>query len=279
MKIALLSDIHIDINETYPVLETLARMLREEGADGVILAGDASEDHEMTMSAMCSLEEESGCPVWYVPGNHDMWSLDFSKKSTDEIYAAYASDPRCLVGKKVDISGDKGPVCLVGDIGWYDYSFASSSFSLEELEKMSYGGRTWQDHIKNQWTGDNRGKMREMVEKLSRQLALCGETPTIVVTHMLPIREFCVPEDQEPWAYFNAFLGGAALGELYEQYPVRHAVCGHVHHRSQVRRHGILYHCPCLGYHTEWNWLQGPAYGHEEDLIWQLKHSIQWIEV
>lgn len=275
MKLALIADLHLDINKEYPVREILAAILKEKEADGLIVAGDISEDSGMTMREAEKLEREADCPVWYVPGNHDMWSTDFARRSTDQIYADYAADPRCLVDKRVDLHGDNGPVCLVGDIGWYDYSFASNLYSADELEQMSHGGRTWQDKLKNQWTADNRGRMQLMVDKLEKKLRSCGERPVIAVTHMLPVDDFCVPEEREGWDYFNAFLGGSSLGRLYERFHVTHAVCGHVHFRKKVRRHGITYHCPCLGYHTEWE----RFFHHGDDAAWQIGETLQWIEV
>jgi Icc-related predicted phosphoesterase len=96
--------------------------------------------------------------------------------------------------------------------------------------------------------------MFRCLKQLEKQLKDCGSLPVLAVTHMLPVKDFCVPEkpDGIKWGFFNAFLGSTALEELYKKYPVRYAVCGHVHYRSTVERDGIRHICPCLGYHTEW---------------------------
>lgn len=275
MKIALISDLHIDINESYPVMKTLSQMAKEEKAEGIIIAGDLSEDVDLTRKSAENLEQDCGCPVWYVPGNHDMWSRDFEKNSTDEIYEQYRKDKRCLVEKPVSLIGKLGRFFLIGDIGWYDYSFASHRYSESQLEQMRWKSRIWQDSLRNQWTKDNRAKSEEMVKKLEKELLSCGNVPVVVVTHMLPVNDFCVPEQREEWGYFNGFLGSSALGELYKQYPVIHAVCGHVHFRAKVKRDGIQYHCPCLGYWTEWE--KHPQYF--QDVRFQLEQSIQWIDL
>ena len=225
------------------------------------------------------LEQESGCPVYYVPGNHDMWSEDFQKQTTDSIYRIYEQDTRCLVGKPRILTGAGGPFALIGDIGWYDYSFALDYFPAEELDKMSHDGRTWQDSLKNQWTADNIGRTRIQLERLEKQLQQAKGMPVIAMTHMLPIREFCVPREQIFWRYFNGFLGSETIGRLFEQYQVAYSISGHVHYRKQAVHGATKYFCACLGYCTEWPRYAESVPGGREELDWQIAHTVQWIEI
>ncbi len=260
MKIALISDIHIDINKDYPVLQKVSETAAAKGADVLVIAGDISETPADTMAAAAKLEEMSGCRVYYVPGNHDMWNKNCPEAKTEDIYGAYLQDDRCLSGRHVILEGSHGKLALTGDIGWYDYSLASPGYTKEQLDGMSIGGRTWQDRFFNQWTNDNGAQMARSLEQLERQLADCGDVPMMVVTHMLPVREFCVSTEKKDWSFFNAFLGSTALEALYQRYNVRYAVCGHVHHRSDMEKDGILHICPCLGYYNEW-----PMFGLADD--------------
>lgn len=262
MKIALISDIHIDINKDYPVLETVAEAAVLKGADVLVIAGDISETPENTIAAMEQLEHLSGCQVYYVPGNHDMWNKNCPSAKTEDIYAGYVQDARCLSGKHVLLEKGDVKLALTGDIGWYDYSMASPGYSQELLDGMSVGGRTWQDKFFNQWTADNKGQMMISLNQLEQQLAACGDARVMVVTHMLPVREFCVSTAKKDWSFFNAFLGSTALEDLYKRYAVRYAVCGHVHHRSEMEKDGIRHICPCLGYYSEW-----PMFGLEDDSL------------
>ena len=68
MRIALISDLHIDINREYPILKITAEAAEEKRADVLVIAGDISEDPGMTRSAMAQLQELCCCPVYYVPG-------------------------------------------------------------------------------------------------------------------------------------------------------------------------------------------------------------------
>ncbi|MBQ8638633.1 MAG: metallophosphoesterase [Lachnospiraceae bacterium] len=281
MKFAVISDLHLDINKEYPVLDRLAEMAAAGRADGILIAGDITEHVSESISAMEQLEQKSGCRVFYVPGNHDLWSGDFSQLTTEEIYARYEADPRCLTGKPQILQGKDGVFALIGDVGWYDYSFANPRFSETELEQMNRDGRTWQDKLKNQWTADNLQRMKIQSGKLEMRLAQIRsrygtDLPVIVMTHMIPVREFCVPEERTMWQYFNAYLGSAHLGELFERYRVSYSISGHVHYRKEAIHGATRYLCPCLGYHSEWK-LYNEAHG--TDLDWQLINTLHWIEI
>lgn len=276
MKLAAISDIHLDVNQSYPVLGCLAELLRSEHADAVIIAGDITEHAQTSIEAVCRLEEQSGCRVFYVPGNHDMWSENFDEQTTESIYARYVNDPHCLADKPQILEGTKGRFALIGDIGWYDYSFASPDFAAEELEQMSCGGRTWQDRLKNQWTADNRKQSALQLRKLEKQLEAAAGLPVIAVTHMIPVREFCVPEERTMWKYFNAFLGTENLGKLFDRCRAVYSISGHVHYRKEAVHGSTRYICPCLGYHTEWKLFSAE---HADDPEWQIRDSIRWIEM
>jgi putative phosphoesterase len=252
MKIGLISDLHIDINSAYSVLETVAETACKKQLDFLVIAGDISETPYETRQAILQLQKLCRCKVYYVPGNHDMWHKNCPDESTDQVYKAYVSDENCLCGKTIQLRNDEESLMLTGDIGWYDYSFASDNYTKTQLDTMSIGGRTWQDRYYNQWTKDNCGQMQIQLKALEEQLKVCGNGPILAVTHMLPIRDFCVPESKKDWGFFNAFLGSELLEKLYQHYPVRYAVCGHVHYRSLVEKEGITYICPCLGYYNEW---------------------------
>lgn len=254
MRIGLISDLHIDINEAFPVLELTAEEAGKQSVDVLVIAGDISETQDRTIKAIDRLQSLCSFPVYYVPGNHDMWNKNCPERTTEEIDRIYREDPHCLSGRHIVLEKDGRKLALTGDAGWYDYTMASPEYTEEQLNAMTMDGRTWQDKLFNQWTADNRRQMKRCLGQLEKQLEACGDLPILAVTHMLPVTDFCVPETPGglKWGFFNAFLGSTAIESLYTKYPVRYAVCGHVHYRSQVQRDGILQICPCLGYYTEW---------------------------
>lgn len=272
MRIAAISDLHLDINRDYPVLDRLKEMVEKEGASYLLIAGDIYEDFRMIIREMKALENRSSFKVLYVPGNHDLWSPDPHAFDVDYIYSAFRDDERCLSGKCV-IDND---VAFIGDVGWYDYSFGNHHrFSSEMFEKMSYMGRTWQDSIKNPWTIDNIRRCDIQLEAISSSLDKASGRKIVAVTHMLPIREFTVLDARPEWEYFNAFLGTEKLGRLFEERKVSYSISGHVHYRKEEKKNGVDYICPCLGYKSEWK----SAKGHEMDLDYHIKASLRCFDL
>lgn len=288
MKVAFLSDIHLEENTSYPVLEELAALLSEHQAETLILAGDISSGIYETKQAVRQLKERSGIPVFYVPGNHDMWEDKKSEKDIEnrrmqetptsawERFRQYQTDPDCLINGWKQLGKH---YAAVGEIGWYDYSFASPRFSKAELDQMQYSGRVWQDSIRNDWTKDNLGRCEASLQFLEQQMREVQSLGfrILVVTHMLPIREFTVQDGREIWEYFNAFLGTEKLEELYRRFPVDYAICGHVHYRKTLRKNRITYLCPCLNYEREW--LSCPETENAVRVRKELQESLQFLEL
>lgn len=250
MKIGMISDLHIDINSEFPVINKLCDIVKSRQLDILLVAGDISENVRMTLDAVELLNKQSGAAVYFVPGNHDMWDTGGpeEKGDTDKVYAMYSASPCCLCGKAIKLNESW---TLFGDIGWYDYSFGSDKFSREEFDKMHYENRTWQDHIKNKWTVDNISKNQEMLDRLT---SLMRENPSehkILVTHMLVHPAFTVSRPGQ-WEYFNAFLGSSAYYNLCKEFQVDYAQMGHVHYRKVVEEGDSVYVCACLNYASEW---------------------------
>ena len=262
MRIGLISDLHIDINKEFPILDLTAQAAKTRSVDALVIAGDISESPDQTIQAMDELQQMCYFPVYYVPGNHDMWNKNCLERTTEAIDRMYRADAHCLSGKHIILEKNEQKLALIGDVGWYDYSMAVTDYTKEQLDAMTMDGRTWQDKLFNQWTSNNEKQMQKVLRQLEAQLKACGNLPILAVTHMLPVTDFCVPEKTEgiKWGFFNAFLGSTAIEALYTKYPVQYAVCGHVHYRKQIEKDGIRHVCPCLGYHTEW-----PLYHLEND--------------
>lgn len=249
MKLAFISDIHLNISSEYPVLDTVGRIALENNADILVIAGDIEENYHKAIEAVATLNERY-LRTYYVPGNHDLWCVPGEDLTNDDIYAIYAEDDNCLVDNSIRVNAE---TILIGDVGWYDYSLALETFPLDELEAMKRNGRVWQDSFKNIFTKDNYRKTEYMLNKLEAQLMKYREVRNkIVVTHMIPIKEFRVPASMKDWSYFNAFLGSLRFGELFERYDVSLSVSGHVHYRKEVIHNSTRYFCPCLGYSREW---------------------------
>lgn len=255
MRIGVISDIHVDINRGYDIYGALTEAVREQQAEGLIIAGDISENSDEVLAFMERLNRD-GIRSWFVPGNHDMWDLGGALAGGDtwKVWEKYCASPFCLGGRGPEHDAElPGGWVLIGDIGWYDYSLASAKFTAEELSVKSFGGRTWMDSYNAHWGMTDREldeKMRSMLE--ARIAARTAEGKKIIlVTHMLTHPYFKVLRPGM-WEYFNAFLGSSAYAELCMKYGVKMSLMGHVHHRQELADQGVRYICACLGYHSEW---------------------------
>lgn len=253
VRIGVISDLHVDLNRSGgrdEVIPALIRAARSETLAAFLIPGDVAGDYRVTLEAVSRIEERAGIPCYFTAGNHDLWNEHHSGLSAWEAYEALRRHPSCLANGPRRL--ENGWV-LVGDAGWYDYSFGAEAFTREDFERKSYKGRTWQDSIYAQWDRSTLEVHAWFLDKLERDLRGAGSSPVVLATHMVPITEFCVPVPHEMWDYFNAFLGSRGLGDLIRRSAaIRYACCGHVHYRKEAVKGAVRYICSCLGYRTEW---------------------------
>ena len=249
MKLGCISDIHIDVNRDFAVLELLAQKVRDRRLDALVIAGDISNHYTTTLSFLDRFIPLAGVPVYFVPGNHDMWDQSGGVSDSHEIYRRYQAHPACLIDRSVPLGDDW---VLIGDIGWYDYSFGNPRYGYDAFSARKLGERTWLDSLYVRWNQPDPEVHRDMLARLSARLRTLRGKKIVTVTHMIAERYFIVPEGIGQWAYFNAFLGSKAYGELFERAHVRHSIMGHVHYRKRCTISGVDYICACLNYHTQW---------------------------
>ena len=262
MRIGVLSDIHVDLNGGRPVIEALLAAMRRRGVETMLIAGDVSSDYRVTLESLEQLQERSGTRILFVPGNHDIWNEAHPGITAWQAYEALERFPGNLTGGPQEIGGGW---TIIGDLGWYDYSFGGSRYSLKDFDRMQFGERIWQDRIKAVWGRHTlevhrifHDKLDTQLERLAPASLASGDHKLILMTHVLPRREFTVQRPDPEWIYLNAFLGSPDYGELALKYGVRYSICGHVHHRKQLTVDGTRFICNCLGYTEEWKWSRDP---------------------
>ena len=240
MRLGILSDIHVDINREAgkPVMEGLKAAIASKGLDKMIIAGDMASDYRLTLACLHELEDATGVECLFVPGNHDIWN-----ESHPDITAWDAYER---------LKAHHGNLQLAAQPDWYDYSFCSPDFSIEELDCMKIDDRLWQDKVKAIWGRPTREMHTYFYDKLKQQLKAHEGKKIIFVIHVLPIIEFTVQEPDRMWSYLNAFLGSAQYGELALEHDVRYAICGHIHYRKQTRINATEFICNCLNYSDQW---------------------------
>lgn len=251
MKIGILSDIHIDLEHPEPsrIIDGLVKAIKQSCVELMLIAGDISNDYERTLETLHLIEELTPTRCLFVPGNHDIWNEKHPQKTSWEIYDALKAFSGNLA---------KGPVVLpndwvvIGDIGWYDYSFGSRNYSIEQFDRMQIDDRLWQDKTKADWGKPTCEMHRHFAAKLERQLRAHQGRKIILITHVLPLSDFSVQPPDRMWSYLNAFLGSKQYGELALKYSVAYSISGHVHYRMQRKYADTVFICNCLNYASQW---------------------------
>ncbi len=248
MKLGVISDIHLDINEQYPIIELLKEEIERRELEGIVLAGDIANGPEKTIPYLEKMRSCFSVPLWFVPGNHDMWDVNKTFENSWKIYYAYENEEGCLCNHPVTI----GSSVLIGNIGWYDYSFGETKYTFSDFKKKTYHDRMWQDSIYMHWEEEDQDLAENLRTELKHFITANQGKRIVSVTHMIGIPELKVPLSRKDWDYFNAFLGSKKLGEMYEKEGVSTAIMGHVHYRTRLQKNNVDYVCACLNYHTEW---------------------------
>ncbi|KKO55561.1 metallophosphoesterase [Paenibacillus sp. DMB20] len=252
MRIGIISDLHVDLNELpgEPLVEEalLDQAVRQK-LDGLIIAGDISNDVNRSLKVLEMLKKESGIHILFVPGNHDYWSKENGITDTWRIYRQFQTFKGCLSERPYRLSGDW---TVVGSSGWYDYTLGEPEYTYEQFEEMRAMDRTWQDRVYVHWGMSNRDIHRYFHNRVERELEANRGSSIIMVTHMLSHPYFKVPMPHPQWSYFNAFLGSTDYAALYRKYGVRYGIMGHVHYRKRYAEQGTEMICACLGYRKEW---------------------------
>jgi putative phosphoesterase len=254
MRIGILSDLHVDRNnpgQEISVQEAVSRVAVEQGADLLLVAGDVSNDYELTIGVLREIEDRAGMPCLFVPGNHDLWNVEHPELNAWSIYEKLQAFERNLAAEPYRINEEW---IVIGDAGWYDFSFGDSRYGEDEFLKMERGQRVWKDKLYARWDRSPIEMSRFFRLKLRAQLERFKDRKIVLATHVVPHPHFTVATPHPVWDYFNAFLGSRSYGDLIREFEssVRFAVSGHVHYRKRIRVGGTELICNCLGDKPEW---------------------------
>ncbi len=279
MKVAIISDIHIDEQDDELVFEDVfAQCINDSGADILLIAGDISEYYMRTLAFIKRLRKKVSAELYFCPGNHDLWSKfepNISVVDVIQYMEGKNGDDSFLQNRGVLLT-DR--TALVAGCGWYDYSFAyPDKFTEEQLSKKRYMDRWWRDgmYAKHGMTDTEVNLLWK--NQLVKIVDSFADYDVIFMTHMVNHPAFLVGEDHEKYEmfqYFNGFLGSYGLYEVAKSSNIKYAVSGHVHYRKSFMEDGIYYMCRCLGYPREFN-----AFGGVPDLKSQIEDAMEIIEI
>lgn len=272
VRIASVSDLHVDHRENREALVPIASAIHEGQADLVIVAGDVSHLDEhiaMTLRAFRVAAPE----VAYLPGNHDLWFArkDAADDPEADSWRRYREDLRRLVEGEGGHYLPAGPfrsggVAVVGETGWYDHTLLRPDIrerlDPEALVHGKVAGMQWMDERFAVFRDADGKRMapdvvaREMEASLAAQLEPLeddsGVEHVVVATHVLAFPEALGAPRGFPWDAFDAFMGSRGLGTVIKKSKkVRAHIYGHTHRPGRFRVDSIEAYGTPLGYPRE----------------------------
>ena len=270
-KIGFISDLHINrlpiSEETF--IDIFSKYIAKKNISVLIIGGDISDNIETTIRFVEVVQNLSGLPVYFISGNHDYWMKGLENIDTWQIYEKMIQHPQCLMEKTLKVSDS---VHIIGHSAWYNHAFANKKFNESDFISAKYNGRTWQDKLNTNWGMTDKKLSKIFKERIETQFeALDDKSTAILVTHMVTIKDYCVSMPHEVFDFFNAFIGTDDFIDVFDKYPITHAIMGHVHYRKSIlKEDGITYVVNCLGYPSEWQ---------TQDILKELEESMYILEI
>lgn len=247
MKIAVSSDVHLDINHLVvgDVISAQAAYLRASNVQYYFIAGDTFNDFNLTVKYVNQLQRElPQTKVKFLAGNHDMLrGVTYEQLETDRSSGYFHN-------QFVDLPGTHWRI--IGNNGWYDYSFA------DQLKRSP--DRFW--HWKKAYWTD--GQIKQPVTDVEREtLALKQIEAQLIaaksdnrrvglITHFVPNHHFIrYTNDDRFFNMANGMLGSRRLEQTINLYHVPLVVFGHLHRRFEpITINDTRYYNAAVGYHA-----------------------------
>lgn len=288
MRIATVSDLHLDHPQNQALFVRVVMKIHEEAADLVIVAGDISHRLERLEAGLKALLQVTRA-VLFVPGNHELWQPEAPEGSFDSWHRY-----RVELAEAVTSAGahylpkahyETGRLAVVGTVGWYDYSFLlpeiKTGLDEAQIRSKRFGRGVWND-VRYVCFRNSDGEpmsdpevARQLESDFEAQLQALERSPQIeeiiAVSHHLPYASLAFRTHSLPWEFFSAYMGSESLGQILDRSPkLRWVVFGHSHvPRSARIGQKQVYNRP-MGYPRERRGMTA-----EEEL----EASIGWIEV
>ncbi len=247
MRLAVISDLHLDINrlDVPEVARKMADYLLKEQIAVYVLAGDSFNSLAKTREFVRQLNAllSSKVRVFYLAGNHEMGDgLSFEK------YEDHLSD-----GYLHNQSVDLGDYRIIGNNGWYDYSFDHGQHDAATIGRFKKS--FWYDRrIKQTMTDQKRSVLsQQQVKRAVNEARRAGQKP-LIITHFSPDGQLVetIPFSKSKLAILKAYLGSEAFGEQLVAAHVPVVVSGHIHWRMPKHRIGeTAFYNASLGYETK----------------------------
>jgi len=245
VKVAFSSDNHFDLNhiDVKRAMHAQALYLLNQNVQLYVIAGDSFNDFAETLSFAQEMQTlvQDKMAIRFIAGNHDMGK----NVSYDELESDI--DPLYFHNKYIDLTDD---VRLIGNNGWYDYSFVGQDYTQAQIEQFKKA--FWFDRRIDQPMSDKE-RFDINLKQINEQLLAAGNRQTVLVSHFVPRDDYIkrFPNGNARLDMANAFLGSNRLGQALDQSYTIATVTGHLHlHPAPLKVGNNIYYNAAVGYNT-----------------------------
>ncbi|KAE8833388.1 hypothetical protein HRS9139_05207 [Pyrenophora teres f. teres] len=255
-----ISDIHLSFKGNRDALDKLL----PHPHDDLILCGDVGESAEHCRIAFTKVKE---CfrNVYWVPGNHELYTLPSEKEHGVRGEAKYME---CVaIAREFGIltpeddytvwEGEGGP-CLIAPIfTLYDYSFRPDDVKLEDALAWAREKdiEATDEHLLHPDPYPSRiewchALVEKTEKKLAEAVAAYPDMPLIIIAHW-PLREDLVTLTKIP--RFSLWCGTKKTADWHNKFNAKVVVTGHLHIRRTDWIDNTRFEEVSLGYPRQWN--------------------------
>jgi predicted phosphohydrolase len=289
MKIFASSDLHVDFDKNKGAFELpriLSNTLKREKDDcAFVIVGDVAQNLPLLHNYLKKYKNIP-IPKFFTAGNHDLWvepkGMNSFMKYTLTLKEAVEDAGFHYLDNSPAILGDVG---IVGNIGWYDYSFRRRYLTLpedfrlirvDEKKYLAWQDLTIEDYRKKILYGEIGGKLHLItrwndivfirweltdeefcaycIEKIKSDLQeLRSKVKKILFcSHHIHFQQCVLYRDLPKWDFNTAFYGSESIGELLlAEDKVVAAIFAHSHSPDArlIERRIMVYNFPFKASH------------------------------
>jgi len=251
-----ISDIHSNVylNRTFSIVEELIEHIWADhtDADVLFLNGDIAETSEDIIEFLeCVSRMRKYKKIYYVPGNHDLYSEGYRTDRLEDKYAILKElvnkidNVIFLDGQIVEYEGVK----ISGLSMWYSTAYLASRYPhMSEVQIKSGFMKLWREYML-----DSRRTISDPLEFFESQRVKFSKVyleAEVFISHINPVpmdSYFC---EKFRFQDSNTFFSWNGLPYL-ENTSIRHYFFGHTHEPLEDQIFDTLLHCNPLAYPGE----------------------------
>lgn len=251
VKLIFTADIHLGITSSM-AWDAEAIKMKKEKADIFVIGGDMSSS-VINFSDTFDIFSDVAKNKFFIIGNHDVWVSEFgySGESLEKYQALIETTKNgfsCLDKSPSVITADDGTtIGLVGNIGWYDYSFRDKkidimyplAMNMYKLKKFPNGKVMWMDGKYVKWGSTDEHMTDYFAELLDTHISDIQPVDIICCfIHHIPFGKM-VKKGNNEWNMGNAFSGSKKIEKAIRKYDnIKFVFCGHSHTKFEGELYG-----------------------------------------